>query len=513
MVANGPGSGHPSSKGRGHDAKFPARPAGADLRQVGDKASAAAVLEQQHAIALAALDPALRGATQQLWDLQAAAKASDQVKTDASSLMGGVDSAFSALQQVVSREKTALQTVVDAHQDAVTKLTDLSQSLHSALDSYKSADQTVNARAMAQAEIKADLAITKAGGSLSDDMVASLKKALTSVTQESSDQFSSSTDYLRDMYETQNDISGLASVTDSSLAVEQQALDAAKAQLTALDTVLSKAQEQVDIAKGQSTTLLSIDQAMQALGSAILSATANPVNAATAAVGQAYQGALGRAPDAAGLAFWQQQAAAGVSVGDIQSAITMSPEATIQGMYETLLHRPADAAGLQYWLGQYAKGVSFADIGNAITGSREATGTIPGFAGGGDFGGGWRLVGENGPELEATGPSRIFNASQTSDLFARLASPSSNNDALVAEVKAMREEIQALAGRCRGTALSPASRRTSAGSACSNSMTAPSGAAWSTLTWPAPTAVLWCCRACMMPWCAASIPRRRLCHR
>jgi hypothetical protein len=35
------------------------------------------------------------------------------------------------------------------------------------------------------------------------------------------------------------------------------------------------------------------------------------------------------------------------------------------------------------------------------------------FAAGGDHTGGYRIVGEQGPELEATGPSRIFNADQT----------------------------------------------------------------------------------------------------
>lgn len=42
---------------------------------LGDKAGAAAVLEAQHAIALAKLDPSLRGLTTQLWALQAAAAA------------------------------------------------------------------------------------------------------------------------------------------------------------------------------------------------------------------------------------------------------------------------------------------------------------------------------------------------------------------------------------------------------------------------------------------------------
>lgn len=41
----------------------------------------------------------------------------------------------------------------------------------------------------------------------------------------------------------------------------------------------------------------------------------------------------------------------------------------------------------------------------------------PTFATGGDHMGGLRLVGESGPELEATGPSRIFNAKQTKDIL------------------------------------------------------------------------------------------------
>ena len=38
---------------------------------------------------------------------------------------------------------------------------------------------------------------------------------------------------------------------------------------------------------------------------------------------------------------------------------------------------------------------------------------VPAFAMGGDHVGGWRLVGERGPELEATGPARYFTADQT----------------------------------------------------------------------------------------------------
>jgi len=43
---------------------------------------------------------------------------------------------------------------------------------------------------------------------------------------------------------------------------------------------------------------------------------------------------------------------------------------------------------------------------------------VPQFADGGWHAGGWRLVGERGPELELTGPSRIYSAEQTRDMLA-----------------------------------------------------------------------------------------------
>ena len=59
----------------------------------------------------------------------------------------------------------------------------------------------------------------------------------------------------------------------------------------------------------------------------------------------------------------------------------------------------------------------------------------PAFADGGMHSGGLRLVGENGPELEATGPSRIYNANQTATML-------SGGDA-AAQVSALRDEMRA----------------------------------------------------------------------
>jgi hypothetical protein len=63
---------------------------------------------------------------------------------------------------------------------------------------------------------------------------------------------------------------------------------------------------------------------------------------------------------------------------------------------------------------------------------------IRGYASGGMHSGGLRLVGENGPELEVTGPSRIWNAEDTRNLL------SSGGDGTASEVRALRDDLRAI---------------------------------------------------------------------
>ncbi|GAG53461.1 unnamed protein product, partial [marine sediment metagenome] len=69
-------------------------------------------------------------------------------------------------------------------------------------------------------------------------------------------------------------------------------------------------------------------------------------------------------------------------------------------------------------------------------GTLEQSTTTPGFASGGSFGGGMRVVGEKGPELEFTGASRITS---NSDLKSML-----SQEALVEELKQLRSENRQL---------------------------------------------------------------------
>jgi len=65
---------------------------------------------------------------------------------------------------------------------------------------------------------------------------------------------------------------------------------------------------------------------------------------------------------------------------------------------------------------------------------------VPGFASGGYHSGGLRIVGESGPEIEATGPAMYYDAANTMDMLA-----GDDNGELVEQIVAMREESRAQA--------------------------------------------------------------------
>lgn len=114
----------------------------------------------------------------------------------------------------------------------------------------------------------------------------------------------------------------------------------------------------------------------------------------------------------------------GIDVGKtIEQALGSSVEAALQGnfdgiaqMWEQMLLEmvaKAASADLQNALFGTGKGGNLASLGSAFLSFFG----VPGFAGGGDHAGGARIVGERGPELEFTGPSRIVNASRTRDML------------------------------------------------------------------------------------------------
>jgi len=100
-----------------------------------------------------------------------------------------------------------------------------------------------------------------------------------------------------------------------------------------------------------------------------------------------------------------------------------------EGFLTTLRRMTAEAAASQIFdsLG-----------GNNVVGSFISS-LLPGFADGGVHKGGLRLVGERGPEIEYTGPSRIFNATQTKNM---LAGSDGGNTSIVINVDANGSSVQ-----------------------------------------------------------------------
>jgi hypothetical protein len=105
-----------------------------------------------------------------------------------------------------------------------------------------------------------------------------------------------------------------------------------------------------------------------------------------------------------------------------------STEYIVQAMYAAAMAKNADPI---------AVGAAFGKTAAETLQLMHEAG-IPGYATGGYHGGGLRLVGENGPEIEATGPSRIYSASQTKQLLAP------DNAPLIAELRALRAVVATL---------------------------------------------------------------------
>ena len=137
----------------------------------------------------------------------------------------------------------------------------------------------------------------------------------------------------------------------------------------------------------------------------------------------AYNGAIGGIP---------------IAGGHDQSNSIYNPGAGAVVQYDHLRDNTGRDSYAVYVDGVLAGSVYSLDDVNGLL--ANPTGNVPpGYASGGDFSGGLRIVGENGPELEATGPSRIFDAQTTASM---LRSGGANESELVAEMRLLRRAIE-----------------------------------------------------------------------
>lgn len=302
----------------------------------------------------------------------------------AAALADKLDAQLDAVARAVEAEKAlkekanaatmkVLNAAITSAKTGVQDLTSLSKALHAAVSTTSAANPS--ARADAQAQIQTALALARAGGVL--PKAEDLQAALQTLAADSTGQFSNQADYLRDRYMTAVAVSDLADVTDTQLGTAERqlaVLEATKdatqaafdAEVARLDGILETAQRQVDATKG-------VDVSVQELGAALAGLQTLMAGDSSAAIVGAYGNALGRAPDAAGMSYWQNAAAGGMSTDSIVRAISTSAEAQdkLEKLYENVLGRQGDSAGLSYWLDRMANGVSLATVEQSFRGSDE----------------------------------------------------------------------------------------------------------------------------------------------
>jgi tape measure domain-containing protein len=416
--------------------------------------------------------------------------------------MAIINAQKAASQTAFSAHKAVLDASVKAAQDVRAKLASLSSMFKSTLDSMKGgAVSDLQNRQMAQRQISAALATAQATGALPD--ADAIKSALSVVSKPSESMFSSYEDYARDFYKTANDVQSLSNIADSQLDsadkqvtllqqqvdslqkqydLEQAGYDAAAkreqdkldADLKQFDAMQKMAEDQLSAAKGTLEAIKDLSLAMSQFGNAVAALKASngagggaaggtsgttpggggsPVHVPTMADADAYREQYNKTISAYGDKYGGDAYYFTAGINDYSAK-----DHVVQRFQDTMLKSttlPADQKAKyeaytddDWWrvttghTGDYWKTVT--DMFNAGQHPTAHDSSIPGFASGGFHGGGLRIVGENGPELEATGPARYWTASMTNQM---LSGGGRGSDDLIrellAEMKAMRAEQRA----------------------------------------------------------------------
>lgn len=118
--------------------------------------------------------------------------------------------------------------------------------------------------------------------------------------------------------------------------------------------------------------------------------------------------------------------------------------------FDSLVEGDTDVGRLQTMLGFQVEnqgdstwGSSYVRNAGVLRGRIEELGATPMFARGGRHRGGLRLVGEQGPELEVTGPSVIHSAQQTRDIVAGAMTDNADLGGMLSELVSVNQSIAA----------------------------------------------------------------------
>jgi hypothetical protein len=378
-----------------------------------------AILTRQREAELAAMNKLNRPLAQAIYDLEDAQAA--VVETQAA-----VANAFTALRASIDAEKDRIQNsftgIIDGIKERLDVVNEALQQSRSIYDLLANAlrSRQVSGDAAFAGRRSAAQSFLSAGDFRDEEQ---LREALSVVAEPSEGLFSSFVDYARDFGRTSFLIEEAKKIAEVQLTADEKQVLLLEEQIVSAeasrDAQLEALEQQYQIEVNQYNALLGIDTSIKSVTEAIGTLRGAIAAMASAQAAAKAAGAAASAASAAKVADTPKGTAAAAVDYQLVKEGKYYVQRFSDGDYFRTGHRNQDLAA------QAAKT-------NATLKAAQA----PAFAMGGYHTGGVRMVGESGPELEATGPSRIFSHNQTASMF--------KDPDLKDAVRSLKEEVAGL---------------------------------------------------------------------
>jgi len=374
----------------------------------GKSLAATTYRRERELLALSASDQVLQ---KRIWALQDEKDAVTDAQDSLSKAQEELKKAFAAHAEDLQK---AHEGVLDSLKDRLSDITDNVNSLTSALSSIVNARRamevitrsTILSSTMAINSMTAQVS----SGNYSD--MDDLDYHLGVLTSDNSDQYSQFEEYQRDFLKAKVSISRLERATGHQLTAEEQQVKLLEQQIDIendnYDAAIAANEAQLNALLGINESVLTIPEAIANLNAAISAlASANAV---------------------------VQKSSSTTSISDQQ--VIYNTVESMRGAYsdQESLNQAVYAAAVSARVPSYMLDDTYG-MAAGTSAAWAASHGLPAFAEGGTFNGGWRLVGEEGPELEYTGKSQILSNTQSKNLM--------DTSALEAEIRKLREDINA----------------------------------------------------------------------
>lgn len=333
------------------------------------------------------------------------------------------DKAFSALQAAVQRERDIAQTALDAAEDRASAGRTLVESLQAETDALRGAVSSTSGLAAARGAQIIDQAVASvragmAPQGLGTDLTAAAAAARGGIMESG---FKSRKDYEEAQLVLANKLEAIHGRAAQQLTADEMLVANTQATIDGLDKLLKSHKEALDIARGTNTAVIDVATAVREFKAALLKEDQKPENAQGTASGFVIGGG-GGGGGGGGMSPGDQAELRAQSIRDYVGMVYK--DSTNYADKNALSQISANAYLGNWSLSEMASAlkVPAEDIVNLMEGAgfTHWRNQLPGFANGGNHRGGMRMVGEEGPEVEFTGPSLIYSAQQTRQLLAGL---------------------------------------------------------------------------------------------